>query len=363
MEIHTSLDFTTTTRSSLPGSVHSGVSNPSSTPSFEFQSIHKYPNSEIVLCSIDWLTKNVYFPKFQRQIDQDRVSEIVNELSKRKEPTGIIILGKDKTKYNIIDGQHRFEAYKRLNISPIIVQIDYVDNEDQIQQRFANINKLVPIDSYVLTARQYPQRPPRAVRALRFKEMLDKLFKYISETYREYKSAVSDTNMYAFRFPNINLKALTDHIGCIPSKIPFVEESNTENIIENFLLFNEECKSELSESDIIQCEKKKVKNGKYLYISKSLRQVMKDSLKEDDDRKITEDLRKAVWSKRNGEYVSGKCYSCSKSITFGKFECGHIIAWSQGGKTELNNLEPICKQCNVKSQDKNLLEYKSSLMK
>ena len=308
-----------------------------------FKLIHSYKNSELALCSLSWIDKNVSTPSFQRYKSEDRISEIVNELSKRKEPTGIIILAKIKSRCFLIDGQHRLEGYKRLDIQPIPVQIYKFDNEEDMWELFCSINKMVPVEEYVLLAKSQPDR----------KKKMERLFQFIEETYPDYKSRGLET----FRFPSISHLELKKHV----SRFPFVEASSYEDVVDRFLDFNLECREELSEDEVERCEKKKIKNGKYLYISKFLRQVMKDALKEGDERLIGDDLRKQVWKKRNGEVIGGKCFCCDKGITFARFECGHIVSWATGESTTLDNLEPVCKNCNVKCGKKNLLEFKKGL--
>jgi hypothetical protein len=304
-----------------------------------------YKNSEFGVCSLEWIQSNVETPHFQRYKSEDRISEVVIELSKTKEPTGVLILCKFKSKCYIIDGQHRLEGYKRLDISPIPVQIIQVQTEEQMFDLFANINKMVPVEEYVIMAKNHPER----------KRKFEKLFEYIENNYAIYKS----NSLESFRFPSISLFEMKK-LNVI-SRFPFVEGSTFENIIQKFENFNLDCKSQLTKEDIEKCEKKKVKNGKYLYISKYLRNTMKENLSEGDSRMIDENLRKSVWNKRNGKVIEGKCFCCEKPITYGTFECGHIVAYANNGRTELSNLEPICKSCNVRSGKRNLLDYKKQI--
>ncbi|ATZ80189.1 D5 family helicase-primase-endonuclease [Bodo saltans virus] len=75
---------------------------------------------------------------------------------------------------------------------------------------------------------------------------------------------------------------------------------------------------------------------------------------------IPKTLRIAVWNKYIGEYIGKtKCLCCDSSdITQLKFECGHIIPESKGGLTNINNLLPICNDCNKSMGTKNLHEFK-----
>ena len=49
-------------------------------------------------------------------------------------------------------------------------------------------------------------------------------------------------------------------------------------------------------------------------------------------------------------------------IEYDSFECGHIQSVFYGGKTNYNNLEPICSICNGSMGIMNLNEFKTSLM-
>jgi hypothetical protein len=78
-------------------------------------------------------------------------------------------------------------------------------------------------------------------------------------------------------------------------------------------------------------------------------------------RNITKPLRKAVWCKNNGNSLNGICYCCKKSIEFDSFQCGHIIAFSLGGETNITNMEAICPTCNQNMGTTDLEEYKQTL--
>ena len=63
---------------------------------------------------------------------------------------------------------------------------------------------------------------------------------------------------------------------------------------------------------------------------------------------IPKSLREQVWLKVCGESFRKKCSVtwCTNSITPFRFEAGHIIPESKGGATHIDNLLPICSQCN-----------------
>lgn len=70
--------------------------------------------------------------------------------------------------------------------------------------------------------------------------------------------------------------------------------------------------------------------------------------------KIPSALREQVWIQKAGRVFEKKCSVvwCENNITVYDFQCGHNIPESKGGKTTLENLEPICIRCNLSMSDK-----------
>jgi hypothetical protein len=76
---------------------------------------------------------------------------------------------------------------------------------------------------------------------------------------------------------------------------------------------------------------------------------------------IHKNKRLAVWKKRNVSLDVGECFVCgTKNLNYHDFECGHIVSVYWGGDTTLENLEPICKDCNLAMGVHNLSDYKRS---
>lgn len=65
--------------------------------------------------------------------------------------------------------------------------------------------------------------------------------------------------------------------------------------------------------------------------------------------KIPKALREQVWITRMGRHFEGKCKVqwCTNIINVFDFQCGHNIPESKGGKTNVENLVPICGRCNI----------------
>ena len=65
--------------------------------------------------------------------------------------------------------------------------------------------------------------------------------------------------------------------------------------------------------------------------------------------KIPIALRQACWVRQFGETYQHKCFVdwCHRKITCFDFEVGHNLPESKGGTLDLDNLRPICRQCNI----------------
>jgi 5-methylcytosine-specific restriction endonuclease McrA len=79
--------------------------------------------------------------------------------------------------------------------------------------------------------------------------------------------------------------------------------------------------------------------------------------------KITAALREAVWIRKMGRVFEAKCpvIWCPNIITVFDFQSGHNIPESKGGKTNIDNLLPICARCNVCMGDRYTIDEWSKM--
>jgi hypothetical protein len=73
-------------------------------------------------------------------------------------------------------------------------------------------------------------------------------------------------------------------------------------------------------------------------------------------KKLPSALRFAVWN----EFAKGNelCYCCKReTISVSNFECGHIVSVKNGGEDVIQNLRPVCAQCNRSMGAKNMYEF------
>ncbi len=52
------------------------------------------------------------------------------------------------------------------------------------------------------------------------------------------------------------------------------------------------------------------------------------------------------------ERQGGICPLCGKHYEYSEMQGDHKIPWSQGGKTTDDNLQMLCRQCNLDKSDK-----------
>jgi len=79
---------------------------------------------------------------------------------------------------------------------------------------------------------------------------------------------------------------------------------------------------------------------------------------------ISKKLRTDVWKKQFKSKKLGQCpiYGCKSIIDQKKFECGHKISVKNGGDTILENLLPICHDCNQAMKSQNYDDYEKNLI-
>ena len=78
---------------------------------------------------------------------------------------------------------------------------------------------------------------------------------------------------------------------------------------------------------------------------------------------ISSTIKRLVWNKNIGEEIGkAKCWCCkSTDITQSSFHCGHVVAESKGGQTQVNNLKPICQNCNSSMGTRDMNDFMKTL--
>jgi len=78
-------------------------------------------------------------------------------------------------------------------------------------------------------------------------------------------------------------------------------------------------------------------------------------------RRIPKTLKRAVWDTYVGvDKGTAPCLCCERTpIRQLEFHCGHVISEARGGTTTVDNMRPICAQCNLSMGTQNLFEFKA----
>jgi len=75
--------------------------------------------------------------------------------------------------------------------------------------------------------------------------------------------------------------------------------------------------------------------------------------------RITQTLRKKVWCKTfSSDKGEAPCFCCEKRIiNCWNFQAGHVQSEYHGGPTIVENLRPICAECNQRMGTKNMYQF------
>ena len=93
--------------------------------------------------------------------------------------------------------------------------------------------------------------------------------------------------------------------------------------------------------------------------------LIQDQNKEYKKKSIPKSLKKMTWDKWVGKDVGTiKCLCCNhQEIRQIEFHCGHVVAEKNGGHTIVENLRPICAQCNLSMGTMNMNDFKKMYFK
>jgi len=75
---------------------------------------------------------------------------------------------------------------------------------------------------------------------------------------------------------------------------------------------------------------------------------------------IPKSVKDTLWDSSFGREAGvGDCYCCKKHIYSRSFHAGHIVSVHDGGNNNIDNLKPICAECNLSMGTQNLEEFKN----
>jgi len=329
------------------------------------------------ICMLEKLVAlDIMNPLIQRDLNNDRVEEIVNYQLEYHKKTGTFCFLGDLTVVRldnqlfIVDGLHRFSAIKRIYLHKpdykICINVITATNLMSIENIFCLLNKSEPVPDYIIkttnditkrhilndfllkfkkeyrcyiSKSKYPKRPN-----INIDNILDNILE--STACKRYQSGKSLFNYFQY----VNINNIKDiHTSAYNLCMEKAEKYSCKplflsNDIDNIWLNNEDWMDEY--------------DGSIMYDSSD--EADNDICEKPAKRKkgsIPKNIRFIVWKKLNGKSTDGICPCCNNNIDINNYECGHIVSRYNGGSDFVSNLLPICSTCNKSMGVQNMNEY------
>ena len=322
------------------------------------------------MMSCDFLTIDILIPNEQRIRDDDKVNEIVEYNRTHLKEKGWcnfmgcinIHLCEENNQMYLVDGQHRYEAIRKINTMvniPIVIEFVSVPTMNELKINYKLINKNTPLPEF-----------PETID----KNIPEEVARYFKITYPDIWSKNSRA-----RRPNIYFDYFQEALGIIVEELNI---ENTDTLLQLILQRNDELSTwditnfpdnkNITTSMIEKCMEHKIYLGLYKHVSDDFRydwvrdiiriKTGKDIKKSNNGSKkknISKSLKTCIWDTHIGKDTrSAYCICCTNNeIKVENFHAGHIISENQGGKTDETNLLPVCSVCNASMGTVNMGEF------
>lgn len=311
---------------------------------------------------------NIIKPDYQGALNEDKVNSMIKEYIDKPNFfyfKNRIIIGDLNDTWYIIDGQHRVEMCKKIflekNINNELIFCWYsFSSENDMRELFTSINKDSTKNRFYINCETFE------------KIKISEFMKYVNIHWKEYFAKKKSINgkkktQEEFRDELISINYFKNDKS-VQELYKNIHEKNLEfyelnryniNIKYNKDIFYKEELNSINDKVII-CLKR---NNFIKWLNDKNEIPFHDYKKEKN--KIPSRLKKASWIKEYGDVTDVKCpiSFCNNTInclTANGFQAGHIISEYNNGKIEINNLKPICKNCNSSMGSKNWIDYDPS---
>lgn len=332
------------------------------------------------------LKQNIEIPNEQRLRDKDKIKEIVeyqdtfykngNNYFNYQGNLNINCCEEKNINY-LVDGQHRYFSMKDLcenhgyKNEYVTIELVIVKTFDDVKNNYELINKNTPLPKF-----------PDDID----KNIPEKIAEYFFETYpKAWSSSTRPTRPY------LNKNHFQEAIGYLVSSLK--NNTQNKNIVVNVstvkLLIENKNKTmkkwkvdkipnfhKLKNPDKLLEKCKEIGLFLGLFIHKSddagyswIKEIISDYTGNNDSikiinktkkykKKIPKSVKDATWEKYIGNFNKAYCYCCRvNKISSTEFDCGHVEAEVNGGKTDILNLRPICRKCNNSMKTTNMREF------
>lgn len=299
-------------------------------------------------------------PIYQIELDEDKVNDMVNNYYGSPDMWAFkknIVLAIVNNSIYILDGQHRIEMavnlYNNFNIDNTLYFYYYnIKSNENMRKLFISIN----MDSY--KNHKYINFPELE------KTKYDEFKNILTEKYDRYFAKTKTTRNTLYTLSEF-LEKLNGNYD--------LEDLINANKLYNKLLYYKSLF--LEDSDRFYKDEKEILSRDDYYTFAFINNNFIDFYLHNHTpehfkfkkvkSKISDKLRKQVWTKEFGNNLSGQCpiSKCINILKFDKngFHCGHIISEYNGGSTSIDNLRPICAECNCKMNKHNWDDYECKL--
>ena len=318
----------------------------------------------------------------QGSLLEEKVGGMIEEYSLHPEYLAhkrIITISIMNNNYYVIDGQHRIEMAKRLYSNNEQGNNDYftciwhaVENEEEMRKIFDSIN----IDS--IKNKMYVSQD------IFQKSRIDEFIKYFTNKCNGWNKAFSKTmaripkrytvekvrdvliqNHFFDREGHLEKNIYRD-FKIDETFIDYICRSNLEfygilayryqdyETLDN--LFYSDEKNNISEAKVFML----CNNNFFEWLMNKQENDPRHQVKTSGKKTIPHSIKKRVWVAMFQEQEIDECPLCrnilKRDVNNG-WQCGHIISEANGGRTELDNLRPICQSCNSSMGSRNWDEY------
>ena len=321
--------------------------------------------------NVDLIGIEMIIPNEQRLKDNLKIQEIIAYQDNYFKETcsynllGVINIHQHNNNYYLVDGQHRYFAIKSLTNQghkkiDIMVELVIINEIALLKQNYKLINKNTELPE--------------------FPESIDKNIpeSVAQDFFEKYTNIWSNTPRT--RRPHINKNKFQESLGVITEKLAITETHKLKHIIETY---NDKLKcwhfsnfpGYKTFKDPAKIEDKCRTTGLYLglfqykddgygygWVKKIIQEYTGKEIKTKKPNfriKLPQKVRIDSWNTYIGEDIgSVLCICCNVSkITQTTFHAGHIIPKSKGGSNTIDNIMPICPQCNGSMMTQNMEEY------
>jgi hypothetical protein len=319
---------------------------------------------------------NILKPDIQRIIDNIKVQDIVNmQLIYFKKylcfnfnasgPLNIHVL---EGKYYLLDGQHRLAALDYLyknhshNIEVYIILVN-VDSCEELEFNYNMINNNTPLPDFS-SFHNINKQIPETV-AVNFQQMYPKMWSASTRSRRPHIFFNHFQESLAYICEKVNITdvhILQDLITNYNDKISKWDA----NIVKKNFNVNDKMFNVAVEQGFYMglISHQSCEEYGYQWAKKIVEDITGETIKSTSSyakkkKNIPKKVKNDAWDQYVGKTVAiSKCLCCKKTeINAKDFVAGHIISEFNGGQVTIDNLVPICQQCNTSMSVTNMEEY------